>query len=90
MSTAESNGVPVSTDQSPEAIRAEIEKTREELAETVDALHKKVDIKTQAEQKAAEALDHVVTPDGKPRPPVIAVAVGAVALVALLVWRKRQ
>ncbi|MGN6130758.1 MAG: DUF3618 domain-containing protein [Nocardioidaceae bacterium] len=90
MSTAESNGVPVSTDQSPEAIRAEIEKTREELAETVDALHKKVDIKTQAEQKAAEALDHVVTPEGKPRPPVIAVAVGTVALVALLVWRKRH
>lgn len=90
MSTGESNGVPVSTDQSPEAIRAEIEKTREDLAETVDALHKKVDIKTQAEQKAAEALDHVVTPDGKPRPPVIAVAVGTIALVALLVWRKRQ
>ena len=90
MSSSDNHGVPVSTDQSPEAIREEIEKTREELAETVDALHKKVDVKARAGKKAAEALDHVVTPDGKPRPPAIALAVGVVALVALLVWRKRR
>ncbi len=42
------------------------------------------------EQKAAEALEHVVTPDGKPRPPVLAVAAGAALLLFLVVRRKRH
>ncbi|HEY2299032.1 MAG TPA: DUF3618 domain-containing protein [Jatrophihabitans sp.] len=38
-----------------DAVRADIEATRAELAETVDALHDKLDVKAQAGEKVAEA-----------------------------------
>lgn len=37
-----------------EAVRADIEATRAELAQTVDALHRKLDVKAQAAAKVAE------------------------------------
>ncbi len=73
----------MSTDAtSPDAIRAEIEQTREDLAGTVDALHAKLDVKSRAQQKAAEL---------KGRPALLG---GAAALVLVatagLVWWKRR
>jgi hypothetical protein len=38
----------------PDQIKAEIERTRAELADTVDALTTKLDVKTQAKQRAAD------------------------------------
>src|SRR4051794_14964520 len=74
----------------PEAIRADIERTRENLAETVDALHAKLDVKTRAKNKVVQAKNSATTTDGKPRPEVIAVAVAALVVVAGLVWWRRR
>ena len=73
----------------PDAIREEIERTREELAGTVDALHAKLDVKSQAKARVARVKDRATTDSGKPRPEVVAGVVGAVLLVAGLVrWRR--
>lgn len=39
----------------PDELKAEIERTRADLAETVDALTTKLDVKAQARQRAAQA-----------------------------------
>ena len=81
-----SNGTP----QTTEEIREEIERTRADLADTVDALHAKVDVKARAHDKAEEIKHRATTPSGKPRPELVAAAVGAVALVAAVVWWRRR
>jgi len=73
----------------PDAIREDIERTREELAETVDALHAKLDVKTQAKERVARIKDQATTETGRPRPEVVAGVVGAVLLVAGLVWWRK-
>ena len=76
---------------SPEAIEADIERQREELADTVSALQQRLDVKTRAKEKAFELRDRATTDTGKPRPEVAAVAVAAVVgLVGLVVWRQRR
>ncbi len=84
------NGTSPSTSNDPEAIRADIERTREDLAQTVDALHAKLDVKTRAKYKVAQVKSSATTNDGKPRPEVIAVAVAALVVVAGLVWWRRR
>jgi len=74
----------------PDVIREEIERTREELAGTVDALHAKLDVKSQAKARIARAKDQATTDSGKPRPEVIAGVVGAVLLAAGLIWWRRE
>lgn len=107
------------TSNDPDAIRDDIERTRENLAGTVDALHAKLDVKSQAKARVArakgQAKDQVVrakgqaieaksqaknqvvrakaqatTASGKPRPEVLAGAVGALLLVAGLVWWRNR
>jgi hypothetical protein len=76
---------------SPEAIEAEIERQREELADTVSALQERLDVKTRAKDKAAELKDRATTDTGKPRPELVAVGLATAAgLVALVVWRSRR
>lgn len=68
-----------------EAIQADVERTREELADTVDQLAAKLDVK-------ARVRDRVTTADGRPTPAVLAVAgavVGLVALALVLKIRRR-
>lgn len=71
---------------SPEVARieADLEQTRERLAETVDALGAKLDVKTRTTEKVSELRDE--------RGTEIAVAAGTVAalLVVLAVWRRRR
>jgi hypothetical protein len=85
----------------PEEIQADIEKQREQLAETVDQLTHKLDVKAQTKAKvedvkeqtrirAAEVKDLSTTDDGKPRPEVLGAAVAVVAGVVLLVWLRRR
>lgn len=76
---------------SPGEIEADIERQRDELASTVDALQAKLDVKTRAQHKAAEVRDRVTTADGRPRPELIgaAAALGA-AVVGLVVLRRRR
>jgi MYXO-CTERM domain-containing protein len=87
--------------KSPEEIQADIELQREQLAQTVDQLGHKLDVKAQTKAKVedvkdqtrvkvAEVKDLSTTDDGKPRPEVLGVAVAVVAGVALLVWLRRR
>jgi hypothetical protein len=77
------------TSNDPDAIRQDIERTREELAETVDALHAKLDVRTQARERVARMKEQATTETGRPRPEVVAAVVGAVLLVAGLVWWRK-
>ncbi len=75
----------------PAEIEADIVRQREELADTVAALHTKLDVKAQAKHKAAELKDRATTDSGTPRPAYAAGAMAAVvALVGLVVWRRRR
>ena len=67
--------------QTPEEIRREIERTRRELGETVEALSHKADVKEQARLKKEEVQERVAA-----NPAPIAAVIGG--LVALLVVRR--
>ncbi|HET8960787.1 DUF3618 domain-containing protein [Nocardioides sp.] len=76
---------------SPEAIEAEIERQRDELADTVSALQERLDVKTRAREKAAELRERATTDTGKPRPELAALAAAMVAgVVGFVVWRRRR
>ena len=87
--------------KSPEEIQAEIEQQREQLAETVDQLTAKLDVKAntkakvedvkaQAQVKVAEVKDLSTTDDGKPRPEVLGIAAALVVGVGVLIWLRRR
>ncbi|MCW2832163.1 MAG: hypothetical protein JWN68_116 [Nocardioides sp.] len=88
--------------KSPEEIEAEILEQRERLAETVDQLSAKLDLKSRARSKVAEVKDRATqgvadvkdrttTTEGSPRPEVLAAAGSLAAMIAvLLVWRLRR
>jgi hypothetical protein len=86
----------VATD--PAAIEAEIERQREELAQTVDHLRDRLDVKSDVEQvgaaakaRAHEAKERATTPEGRPRPSLMAVAAAVAAVpVIVIVWKNRQ
>ena len=72
--------------QTPDEIRREIERTRRELGDTVDALSQKANVKEQARLKKDEAQEKVAS---NPTPIVVAIG-GLVALLVLLrLIRKR-
>jgi hypothetical protein len=74
------------TQQTPEEIRREIERTRRELGETVDALSHKADVKEQARLKKEE-VQHRVSANPVPLAAVIG---GGIALLLLMrVLRRR-
>lgn len=77
--------------RTPEQIEAEIAVQREQLAETVDELAAKLDVKSQAKQKVASLKDSATTDTGSPRPEVLGAAGSLVAMaVVLLLWRRRR
>jgi hypothetical protein len=71
-------------------IEADIERQRDDLADTVDQLTYKLDVKAQARAKASDLQDRATTDSGKPRPEVVAAAVALVAVVAVLVWWRHR
>jgi hypothetical protein len=74
----------------PEEIQADIERQREHLAQTVDELGHKLDVKAQARERVAVARDRATTADGRPRPEVIGAAAGVAVGIGLLIWLKRR
>ena len=76
--------------RTPEDIEADIERQRAQLAETVDQLTHKLDVKAQGKAKVEDLKDRATTDTGSPRPELIGAAAGAVLLVGLLVWWRRR
>lgn len=74
----------------PEEIQADIEQQREKLAQTVDALHAKLDVKSQAKAKVARLRDRATTAEGAPRPEVVAGGGAVAALFLLRAWRRAR
>jgi hypothetical protein len=71
-------------------LEAEIEAQREQLADTVDRLTHKLDVKTQARERVADVRDRATTDTGGPRPELVAAVVGIVVVAGLLVWWRRR
>lgn len=76
--------------KTPEQIEAEIEAQRAQLAETVDQLSAKLDVKSRAQHKAADLRNRATTPSGSPRPEVLAAAASLLAMAVVLVWWRRR
>lgn len=77
--------------RTPEQIEAEIALQRERLADTVDELTAKLDVKSRAQAKVASLKDSATNDSGTPRPEVLAAAGSLVAMtVVLLLWRHRR
>jgi hypothetical protein len=87
--------------QTPEEIQADIERQREQLAETVDQLGHKLDVKAQTKAKVDdvkvqtkvkvdEVKDRATTDEGKPRPEVLGAAAAVVLGVALVIWLRQR
>jgi Protein of unknown function (DUF3618) len=79
----------MSDDRSVE-LEAEIEAQRDHLADTVDQLSHKLDVKAQAKERAADIKDRATTESGKPRPELLAAGAGVLVLLGLLFWWRRR
>lgn len=87
-------------DAGMEDIEADIEATRRELGETVEALSAKLDVKQQAKDKVdetkhrvvekAHTAQHVVADNQQKSIPVAAFVVAVVVAVGVVVWRRRH
>jgi hypothetical protein len=80
----------VSDERTTDQIEADIERQRDNLAETVDQLSQKLDVKAQAKARVSRLQGRATTDAGKPRAEVLAGAVVLVAMVAGLVWWRRR
>lgn len=87
--------------KTPEEIQEDIEQQREQLAQTVDQLGHKLDVKAQGkakiedvkaqtQAKLAEAKDMSTTDDGKPRPEVIGAVAAVVVGIGMIIWLRRR
>jgi F0F1-type ATP synthase assembly protein I len=72
--------------QTPEELRQEIEQTRRELGDTVDALSHKADVKEQARQKKEDVQQRV---SANPMPLAAAIVGGIALLVVVRLIRRR-
>ncbi|HVT20525.1 MAG TPA: DUF3618 domain-containing protein [Mycobacteriales bacterium] len=83
------------TTRKPEVIVREIEQTRAELADAIDAITNRINPRRAASRGARAVREQVTSEmpstvaEHKPRPAVLAVA-GIVALVGLLLIRRRH
>jgi len=84
LAMSETNGEVALRDQ--DALVAQIERTREDLARTIDTLAERVS----PANVARRALSRVVDQVSRPEVQMIGAAVVAVATVGFLVWRRRR
>ncbi|KWX21621.1 hypothetical protein AFM11_24130 [Mycolicibacterium wolinskyi] len=78
-------------------IQSDIEQTRNELGETIGALTDKLDVKSRAQDKAAETKEavveraHVATEAVKSQPAVpVATVVAVLAAIGFMWWWRRR
>jgi Protein of unknown function (DUF3618) len=76
----------VTEQKTPEELRRDIEQTRRELGDTVDALSQKADVKEQARIKTTELQERV---SSNPKPLAAAIGAGIAVLVVLRLIRRR-
>jgi hypothetical protein len=77
------------TTDSVQELTEEIERTRAELGDTVEALAAKADVKARAQEKVADARQTIMDNFGLEAR--VAAVIGAVLVVgALIVWRRRR
>jgi hypothetical protein len=76
----------------PDVLREQIEQTRAELGETVEALAAKTDVKAQAKAKLAEGKEQLrqVTPARLARAPMAAVGALSAVVFAWLLRRRAK
>lgn len=72
--------------RTPEELEAEVEAQRQQLADTVDQLATRLDVKSRAKAKAAELKARATTDSGSPRPELFAAAGSLAAMAVVLVW----
>ena len=72
-------------------IEADIERTRQRLQGTVDAIAERVSPANAARRKVAAAKAKVIDPEtGLRTARVVALSAGLLAVVGLIVWRRRR
>jgi hypothetical protein len=76
--------------RTPEQMEAEISTQRDQLADTVDQLTAKLDVKSHAQAKVTDMKHRATTDSGRPRPQLLAVAGSLLAAVLTLVWWRRR
>jgi Protein of unknown function (DUF3618) len=75
----------------PDAIKAEIEATREQLGRTVEQLSRRLDVPARARESAFRARDTAVETYRESPPVVIGVGLALVAVVVgVVVWRRNR
>jgi LPXTG-motif cell wall-anchored protein len=90
VTTPKDDGQASSGPSDPDAIRAEIEETRQQLGRTVDELSDRLDVPARAKESAARAKDTAVE-TYRESPPAFAGAGAVLAgLVGLVLWRRRR
>ena len=81
----------VSGPTDPDAIRADIERTREQLGRTVDELSHRLDVPGRARENVLRARDTAVETYRESPPVVLGAAAALVAaVVGLVIWRKTR
>jgi hypothetical protein len=68
------------------AVRADIEATRAELSDTVDALNDKLNVKRNVQRRAQDVAERA----GPHRTEIIAGLAVVAVLVTVIVWRRRR
>jgi hypothetical protein len=75
----------------PEAIKAEIEATREQLGRTVDELAARLDVPSRAKERVLRSRDYAVETYRESPPAVLGAAAVLVAIVVgIVAWRKNR
>ncbi len=77
-------GAPVEAAKDPEQIREEIEATRRELGDTVEALAAKADVRAHVRRRVQR------TKASLPNPVVLGVAAAAAVVAGIVAWRLKS
>lgn len=85
---ADGDGVVATRD--PDALVTEIERTRENLARTIDALTERVSPRNAARQVAAQAREQAARPEVQRTAGGVVAAVLALGVAAYLIRRRRR